>query len=355
MSRHRVERIVAVGVLALAGCGGGGGSSSGDSEDELSPLAELMGWTPVEPAEQRRQDLEREQHVAECMRAEGWEYEPVDWQAQMPVDEDAEIYEDPEAFGAKHGYGVAHTYERYERDGGRAASTEFEDPNEEYVSSLSARENEEYYATLHGDPGIWEDTGGEDGSFVSPPLEEQGCQGRAELAVFGDSPMNDPDIQQRMDDFWMDQQDDPRMEAAHAAWAECMGDDIEGLEVGLQPVSRPDQMYQVFESRKHVLMGLEEREIDPDDPSAYEGVYMSSGDGSGGPEIGWYGEPEEISDADLAALRDEEIAMWKLDWECQQDAGVRETSERIEQELVDELLAEFPDLADRAGERAGDS
>ena len=38
MSRHRVERIVVVGVLALAGCGGGGGDSSGDSADDSSVI-----------------------------------------------------------------------------------------------------------------------------------------------------------------------------------------------------------------------------------------------------------------------------------------------------------------------------
>ena len=34
--------------------------------------------------------------------------------------------------------------------------------------------------------------------------------------------------------------------------------------------------------------------------------------------------------------------MWKVDWECQEDAGIRDLQRRIEQELVDELRRRLP-------------
>ena len=120
MGRSRITGLVVTGALALAACGGGGGGSGDADEDGMGPLAELMGWGVTEPAEQRRQELEREQAIAECMRAEGWEYEPVDWSAQMPEtsEEDMALFDDdPEAFGEKYGYGVARNYELYEAEG----------------------------------------------------------------------------------------------------------------------------------------------------------------------------------------------------------------------------------------------
>ena len=86
--------------------------------------------------------------------------------------------------------------------------------------------------------------------FVSPPLEEQGCYGQAQLAVYGEDPANDPEIQERMNEYWEGQLDDPRIDAANEVWAECMADEVEGLEVGGEQVTRPDQVYQLFDSAR---------------------------------------------------------------------------------------------------------
>ena len=83
-----------------------------DSDDDVtSPLAALMGWVS-DPVEQRRQELEIQEKVAECMKAEGFEYTPVDWSAQMP-ETDVDM-SDPKAYGEKYGYGVMYNYETYE-------------------------------------------------------------------------------------------------------------------------------------------------------------------------------------------------------------------------------------------------
>ncbi len=78
-----------------------------------------MGWVG-DPVEQRRQELEIQEKVADCMQAEGWEYTPVDWSAQMP-ESDVDM-SDPEAYGEKYGYGVMYNYETYELGPGKAAA-----------------------------------------------------------------------------------------------------------------------------------------------------------------------------------------------------------------------------------------
>jgi len=357
MGLRGITGLVASAVLALAACGGGDDGGGDADEDGMGPLAELMGWGVTEPAEQRRLELEREQAIAECMRAEGWEYEPVDWSAQMPdtSEEDMALFADgPEAFGEKYGYGVARNYELYEAEGVESgegpgmSGDEIEDPNQDYVSSLSESEVEDYYATLHGDP--MEAPPDDEEVFVSPPLEDQGCWGEAQLAVYGEDPSNDPEIQERMNDYWEGQQDDPRLAAANQEWGDCMAGEIEGLEAGGDPVTRPDQLYQVFDERKMALMGLESEPFDEDDPDAWtEDTFTVYGEE--GNQVAWVGQPEPIGDADLEELRSDEIAMWKLDFACQDDAGLRDLARRIEQELVDELVADFPELADRAAER----
>lgn len=368
MTRRGNALAVMVGAMALSACGGGGGA--GDSEPEgFGPLAELMGWEPEEPAEQRRKELKAEELAAECMRQEGFEYEPVDYQSQMPQqsEEDALLAStDPEAFGAKYGYGVVYYYELYDEpglrsgDGPGAMTQEFEDPNQDYVESLSESEMQDYYATLDGDPEIWEQPEDETGSsevFVAPPLEEQGCRGKARLEVYGENPAeSDPEFQQRMNDFWEDSQNDPRIEAANADWVECMGDELEGIELIDGPITTPAEMYSYVDQLKMEAEGLEAEPYDESDPDAYsDDVYMvSSNDNDPDtPATAWVGKPALIPEDELESLRAKEIALWKHDHECQEKTDITKVQREIEQELVDELTADFPDLVNAAKDDDG--
>ena len=69
---------VALAVL-LAACGGGGSDEpAADLDDPTQgPLAKLLGYD-ISPADQRAKELEVQQALVECMKAEGWEYQPVD-------------------------------------------------------------------------------------------------------------------------------------------------------------------------------------------------------------------------------------------------------------------------------------
>ena len=354
----RTARLAAAVVLV-----GGCGSPSGEGEESASgidsPLAELFGWADQSsPAEQRAQQLAVEESVAECMRAEGFEYTPVDYEAQFGgfAEEDAELFSDPDAYGEKYGYGVVHNYEQWEEpyllgeDGeGGFGGPIFEDPNQDYVMSLSQSEQEEYYKVLYGDQSFFEgpaatsslDGEFEDGevnvtdSFQPPPLDQQGCQGKAQLEVYGEDQFAfDPEVQQRLEDFFTRSQDDPEIEAANQDWIECMRnsqpDALESTVEGFK-VTGPDSMYQLVDFLKLEATGQAVIDYQSDD-GGFGGGYSTEGGG------------KPIPDDELEALRRRELEIWKADRQCQKDVDMDGIRKRIEQQLVDELKAEFPDL-----------
>ena len=363
-------------LVALTSCG------SNDSSDDpagtgttISPLAELMGWQNDSPEESRRKQLQVEDLTAECMREEGWEYTPVDWSAQMPDQEvDNALMNDPEAFGKKYGYGVVHNYEQWEEpqlrgeEGGvKEPGPIVTDPNQEYVSQLSPSESEEYYKSLYGGgmdvpastiavDGATEESTDEvsssDGEFATAPAnaavavpvrpEDQGCSGRANAEVYGADPMqSNPDLQERMNEYWEDSQNDPRLLAAGDAWAECMAGTVDGLEAAGEPITKPEQMYSYLDRLKYEAMGLEIVPFDQDDPD--QQYYTAWTDDSGTGEAA-VGEPSPIPEDALEELRQIELDLWAKDWGCQEDADIADIRRQIEQELVDELRAEFPEL-----------
>src|SRR5215216_4106318 len=107
---------VAVLAAALPACG------DPQQESNASPLAAMFG-EPESEAEMRAKQLQQEEAVAGCMKAEGWEYTP--------------------GYGEQHGYGIVYSFETYElpyldADGNYAEDSpmngrEFEDPNADYV------------------------------------------------------------------------------------------------------------------------------------------------------------------------------------------------------------------------------
>lgn len=362
----RVRRvgIGAVALVALAACGGGGGGDGSDVSPMDSPLGELMGWSDFDPVESRRQELAIEEAVVACMREEGFEYQPQDFQSQFDSGESEEDFalmqESPEAYGEKYGYGVVRNYELYEEpyigeDGGGFPGDSYVDPNEDYVNSLSDGERDAYYEVLWGPPQEAQefDEADPDGTeaFISPPLEEQGCQGKARFEVMGDDPMNDPEIQEALNEVFSAGQDDPRLETAEDDWSDCMGDVLADYELpdGME-LDGIDSMYQIVESLKAAAMGMQTLPLDPDTGEPIGDYDESQGyssfqneDGTGYATVG---EQKVIPEAALERLRADELALWAKDWECQQDADIQQLRIEVEQDAVDDLLEQFPQLGD---------
>jgi hypothetical protein len=324
--------LVAVGGLIATGCG------SNEVADEpynpnSGPLAELLGYN-FSPTEQRAKELELQQFLVECMNDEGWEYIAVDYSASNPYqDEYEEQMTDPQGYGEKYGYGVVRNYELNAEGGGFGVGVE--DPNGDYVMSLSESEREDYYASLYGKQDFGMPVEGEDGEVIAtmPPLENQGCQGQAQLEVYGESPYNDPDMSERLNELYEDMASDQRITDAYEVWSTCMAD----LDASYEWAT-PDEVWSYFYDQLNVLQGYEPQVFEDTVDSA--APIATSVVGPGGPG----GEPLEIDQADLDDLQQEEITVWADDQQCQDEAALADVRREVEQQMVDDLLADFPEL-----------
>ncbi|MEZ5249028.1 MAG: hypothetical protein R2713_07390 [Ilumatobacteraceae bacterium] len=139
--RRRALAALAIASLRLAACGGATtppAPATTRTTRRNSPLAELLGFD-ASPAE-RAHGNSRCSSRWSRMRDEGWEYQAVDYGAQG-ADFSAEFEEqinDPEAYGAKYGYGVVRSYEMQDEFG----SVTFDDPNQDYVEALDGDEQQ---------------------------------------------------------------------------------------------------------------------------------------------------------------------------------------------------------------------
>jgi multidrug efflux pump subunit AcrA (membrane-fusion protein) len=321
--------------------------SEGDSDTEAdSPLAALMGWE-FNPVEDRRKQLEVEEATADCMRSEGFEYEPVDHSAMSNAEDDL-AFSDPTGFGEKYGYGVMRNYEMYEvGDGG--AGVVFEDPNQEYIMGLDQDEQQTYYRTLYGAEYDGPSNTTPDGAYVPPPVEERGCAGIARYEIYGDSPGDDPEVQALLNEYYENQLNDPRLTDAYADWGECMAPAIS--EVGLEAPVSPDNMYSLMNRLKSEAQGLEIIEVSSQQEfdeymNSSDAQMMGAEQNPDGSGVIYLGEPEEISGEEIDRLTGIEVELWKQDQACQSEAGIAELRREFELEVVEQITAEFPELAD---------
>jgi hypothetical protein len=318
-----------VAMLVMAGCGSG---SSGPSQAELldptnSPIAKLLGYD-ISLADQKVKQLETEQAVADCMKDEGWEYKPQDYSSMGGntawEDEYAEQMADPVAYGEKYGYGIVRQNDlndQMNEDGGNS----YVDPNQDYLNSLSMEEIQAYQEALYGKQSM--EPMGDSDEYVPPPIEEQGCYGKANAEVYG-AAMSDPDIQTKMNDFYENAQNDPEIVAANKVWATCMSDIDQSYEW-----KTPDDIWGDLYDRLSVAQGY--TMTTDEDGSTYSEPTMDA-DGN-------YVEPE-VDEAKIEQLRNDEIAIWADDFTCQGEAKILQVRRDIEQRMADDLLEEFPEL-----------
>ncbi len=351
MRHHRMIVLATCATLLVTACG------DPDAEEAASPLEELFGGAES-PAESRAKQLEQEEFIAQCMREEGWEYTPVDWAAQFPDQPQEELT--GSAYGEAYGYGIARSYEIYEwpfldEDGNYTDEGGFggnvENPNDEYMMSLSESEMQEYQVALWGDqsnfqPTIDPDTGEE--IYNPPPPEEQGCSGKAQLEVYGEQLWNDPDFNDRMTTLSEDLEKDPRLEDAEIVWSDCMYETSEDYDF-FGPTDVYNYVSGLFAEKK----GQETVEVDVETgeiigrPGEYPegGWSMNDGDDVG---IGYTGKAKRLTEEEIREFQAVELAIWADDQQCLDESGYADVRREIEQELVDTIREEFPDLVANA-------
>jgi hypothetical protein len=353
--RQRIVRMAALAILIVGAVACGDDSKGAAAADE-SPLTALYGGNKS-PAEQRKEALAVEEAAAQCMKEAGWQYKPVDYAQYNPQPSGDENLTQKE-MGAKYAYGVVHNYELYElpnlEAGGDGATTAtvtaqgIVDPNQEYMSSLSSDEMMKYQEALYGKQAVQPvaDTlpsGTGPQIYTPPPLEEQGCQGKARLKVVGKQAYDDPDISKRLQDLSQKLEQDPRVVDAQNAWGDCLFDINPDYDFATS-----NDTYTYVDGLMQEAKGLKMMPADPQtgqviggDGTEQVNMMTVGPDGKG---VAYVGSPKPIKTDRLEELRKTEKELWDADQKCQKQVGLAKIRKDAEQELVDTLYAEFPDL-----------
>jgi hypothetical protein len=317
-----------IAVALLSGCAAGPAAAPSSSAAPPSPLepyySALYGSGSEE--EQAAQNAAIQDAVAACMKEEGFSYtpDPSLGSASFSTD-DMEIPWGSEEFATTYGYGVS-TGAFDEMSG----SVEYEDPNQDYIDSLSPGEQAAYSTALWGAPPEAPDPGSTDEPSVDVSAEydweRAGCMGAAQHE-FGDTGSMDPEfasLVEEMGAIWTDVREVPAVVAAEREWSDCLA----------------SAGFPGYETKDDPVNDFNER--------------FASLQGAGTPEeAGSAGEGGAPDPAALDELKGEEIATATADFACGESTGYTatlETEQRArEQAFVDEHREALDALLARHG------
>jgi hypothetical protein len=284
-SRGLVRRpawaLVAAAIAALlAACGGG---DSG--ETEATPVEEQIGLDGDTVLERQAR---AENLIRDCMKAQGFDYIPVD-----PVAQQAALTGSTglskEEFEKQYGYGITTLYEERQQ----AAFG----PNETIRNSLDAAGQAAYDRTLYGqDPTATFQVALDTGDFT----RLGGCLKTATERVFGGAAVLQS-LQTKLEELEERLMADPRMVKAVEQWSKCM------LRNGFE-LSFPEQVDAVLQRKLDAIVG-------------------APGSGT---------QNENYDRAALAALQREEVEMVNADIACEE-----RHIEAVEEDVRAGLEADF--------------
>lgn len=321
--------VTALAVLALAGCtssDGGGGSSSPADDWVPGPLdeyqARIFGYSLDDDrsdeelqAESDQKNREVEELVAVCMQDQGFDYTPVENNGGMVTSDDLDVEWGTLEFAEQYGYGIS-------TDPWGSADmpdTEWVDPNQEYLESMSEGEAAAYSEALYGAPT--EPTGDEE-EVVEYDWTTAGCYGAAQHEVYEGGVEDDEfsAVQAELDRYYETVEADPRIAELESAWSSCMAD--EGYDALTSMGTSQDGLYTEW----NTLQGW-------DDPE-----YLALSE-----TWDWEAEPDgppapEADEAAVAAFTEKEIAQAVADLRCQDEVDYMAERMTIDHELQQEFV-----------------
>jgi hypothetical protein len=274
----RVLSIILLGsVLGLAACGGGedkgSRNDSSSSKQPSGPVEDQLGFdTAGIMARQSRVEAD----IAQCMKAQGFDYVPVDPFAQRAAITGTSRLSD-EDFLKQFGYGISTLWGR----GGAQA-----DPNQRLRASLGPADRRAYERALWGEnPGATFQAAVDSGDFT----KLGGCTREATEHVFGGAQVL-TQLQGKLDELDERILEDQRMVRALERWSKCMA------QAGYR-YEDPDEIDADMTKRMEKIVG------------PIPGPFAT------GPPAGQKAQPYDR--AALAALQHEEVAIARADWACE--------------------------------------
>jgi hypothetical protein len=257
--------ITVVGALTLSACGAG----SKSSQDSKANVEEELGFDQS-TLEARQADAEN--RIRDCMKAQGFDYVPVD-----PVAQRVRLFGSGKVRDEQFGYYVSTLWGRGKQQ---------VDPNDRIRASLSPADSKAYDQTLAGDnPGATFMDALDTGDFS----KLGGCRKDAIAAVFGGTRLLG-EIQGKLDQLDERIVQDQRMVKATEKWTSCMAD------AGYH-YSDPDAIDVDLQKRLEAIVG------------PVQGKFAT------GPPPGQT--PQPYDRAALAALQRDELATWHADTDCE--------------------------------------
>ncbi len=283
---------------------------------EPSPFESLFSeaYGELTATQYQSEQAQAEQIVATCMKAQGFEYIPVDPSqppALVPADQlDPDAPQAGTLESAKEfGYGIS----TWDIEDGQPDDVDLgqEDPNQEYVDSLSESARKAYELALHGVPPTDEELASDD---WAPDPAKSGCYGESTAQVWNtDDVWGAPQFASLIEEMSYvatDLDNDPEVTAASALWGSCMAQN------GYPGLEAP------WEATDLIHVGLRD-------------IWV----------IGQAPDPEA-----LAVLRELERSVATADFECSEDSrfaeAYREAQFRAEQEFIDAHQGELEALLD---------
>ena len=264
--------------LGLSACGGSGeaGGSTQQKKSKPNPNAPVEDQLGFDTAGIMARQSRVEADIRECMKAQGFDYVPIDPFAQRAAVTGVSRLSD-EDFLKQFGYGISTMWGR----GGAQA-----DPNQTLRKSLSPADRRAYDRALWGDnPGATFQAAVDNGDFT----KLGGCTRKATEAVFGGAQVL-TQLQGKLDQLDDRILEDQRMVRAVEKWTNCMAD------AGFR-YDDPDAIDSDLTKRMERIVG------------PLPGPFAT------GPADG--AKPPPYDHAALHALQREEVSIARADYDCE--------------------------------------
>lgn len=282
--------LIAVGLAcALAGLAGCGGDKADAAKSDVS-LEEQLG---LGDEGIRLRQANAENLVRDCMKAQGFDYVPVDPNAQQAALTGAQGMSEAD-FEKQYGYGITTLYEQRRQ-------LAIAGPNKTIRDSLSEPDRKAYDKALHGDdPTATFYDAIDTGDFT----RLGGCLKTATEQVFGGADVL-TSLSAKLDELDEKIRADARMVKAVKDWSACM------REAGFDGLEEQEEVDEILAQKLEAIVGSPE-------------------------DIAETGGASEYDKAALAALQQEEVAMVAADIKCEE-----EHVEDVEEEVTAEYEADF--------------